>query len=133
MFVPFIKGLGVTLKHFLKKPITMKYPEEKWTPYPRFRGLHKIEKDENGKEKCVACCLCAAVCPANAIHIEVREEEGGERYPEVFEIDVLRCIFCGYCVEACPKEALVLTGEYELATYTKEENIYSKERLLSVK
>ncbi len=128
-------GLRETLWYFLKttilgKPITLMYPEEQWTPYPRFHGLHKLLRDDNGKEKCVACCLCAAVCPAQCITIETAENENHEKYASSYQIDLSRCIFCGYCVEACPVGALLMTGEYELAEYTREGMLYNKERLL---
>ena len=87
-------------------------------------------RDENGKEKCVACCLCAAVCPARCITVEAAENEQKEKYAQHYQIDIARCIFCGYCVEACPVGALLLTGDYELADYTRESLIYTKERLL---
>lgn len=130
-----ICGLRETLGYFLNttilgKPITLRYPEQRWTPYPRFHGLHKLLRDDDGKEKCVACALCAAVCPAQCITIETAENENHEKYAERYEIDLTRCIFCGYCVEACPVGALLMTGEYELANYSRESLIYNKERLL---
>lgn len=130
-----ICGLQETLGYFLKttvfgKPATLKYPEERWTPYPRFRGLHRLLRTEEGKEKCVACCLCAAVCPAQCITIETAENEHHDKYSQRYEIDGARCIFCGYCVEACPVGALLMTGEYELADFTRDKLIYTKERLL---
>ncbi len=128
-------GLRETMGYFLKttvfgKPITQRYPEQKRTPYPRYHGLHKLLRDEKGKEKCVACCLCARVCPAQCITVEGAEDENHEKYAELYEIDISRCIFCGYCVEACPVGALLMSGEYELAEYTRKELVYNKERLL---
>ncbi len=133
MIIPLIQGLLLTLKTFINpnKVITMQYPDEKWTPYPRFRGLHELQRDENGKEKCDACGLCAKVCPSECIKVKVAKNEQGERYAKIYEIDMLRCIFCGYCEEACPKEALFLKQDYELGSAeAKELHIYGKERLL---
>jgi len=133
--VALLVGLKETMGYFLGstvfgKPVTQMYPEEKRTPYPRFHGLHKLLRDENGKEKCVACSLCAAVCPAQCITVEADENEQNEKFAKLYQIDIARCIFCGYCVEACPVGALLLTGDYELAEYTREGMIYTKERLL---
>jgi NADH-quinone oxidoreductase chain I len=125
-----IEGLGVTLKYFFTRPVTMKYPEEKREPFLRYRGAHILRRDENGKVMCVACCLCARVCPADVITIEIAEGENDERYPKKFDIDMGRCIFCGYCVEACPKTAIVMGHAYELADYSRDDLIYDKERLL---
>ena len=125
-----IEGLGVTLKYFFTRPVTMKYPEEKREPALRYRGSHILRLDERGKERCVACCLCATVCPAQVITIEAAEGEDHQKYPILFEIDMGRCIFCGYCVEACPKAALVMSREYELADYYRRDLIYDKERLI---
>jgi len=125
-----IKGLGVTFKFFFFRPVTMKYPEEKREPFLRFRGAHILRLDEKGKEKCVACCLCATVCPAQAITIEAAEDENYDKYPKLFEIDMGRCIFCGYCVEACPKAAIIMGKSYELADYRREDLVYDKERLI---
>ena len=94
-----------------------------------FRGLHRLVPTQN-REKCVACYLCPTVCPAKCITVEAAENETGEKYPRVYQIDLLRCIFCGYCVEACPVEAIEMTGAYELADYHREDFAFTKERLL---
>ncbi len=132
MIKPLIQGLALTLKHFLRpsKVVTMQYPDERWTPYPRFRGLHELQRDENGKEKCVACGLCPTVCPAECIYLEGAENEQGERYAEVYEINMIRCIFCGYCQDVCPEDAIFLRQDYELASVDAESQIYDKEKLL---
>jgi NADH-quinone oxidoreductase chain I len=127
---PLLHGLSITLKAFFKKPITLKYPEERWTPARRFRGLQRLKRDEKGKAKCVACCLCATVCPAQVIRVEAAEDEDHGKYPRLFELDIGRCIFCGYCEQACPVGAIEMTEGYELADYSKDRLIYGKERLL---
>jgi len=124
-----IQGLSITLKHFFHKPITLRYPQEKRQPYERFRGAQQLVKDENGRLKCVACFLCATVCPVECIRIEAGEDEEHRKYPVVFEIDLGRCIFCGLCEQACPKEAIRMSQEYELADYERKDIKYDKERL----
>ncbi|GJQ57813.1 MAG: NADH-quinone oxidoreductase subunit NuoI [Candidatus Scalindua sp. AMX11] len=133
MILPLLRGLALTLKHFLSpsKIVTVRYPEERWTPYPRFRGLHELQRDQDGKEKCVACGLCATVCPSECIRLEGAENDRGERYAEVYEINMLRCIFCGYCQEVCPEDAIFLRQKYELASDKGDGFIYDKERLLT--
>lgn len=132
MIIPLIQGLALTLKHYLNpyKVVTMQYPDEKWTPYPRFRGLHELQRDENGKEKCVACGLCSTVCPSECIELEGNENKKGERFAKTYEINMLRCIFCGYCEEVCPEEAIFLRQDYELASENIKDHIYNKDKLL---
>ncbi len=132
-----VTGLKTTAMEALTgKRVTQMYPEEHYDPFPRWRGRHVLRRHENGLEKCVGCALCAAACPAHCIRVIAGENTDthriseGERYAEVYEIHMLRCIFCGYCVEACPTEALGMTGEYELATFSREAQLYGKERLL---
>lgn len=132
-----VQGLKTTAVEALSgQRVTQLYPEEHYVPYPRFRGRHVLRRHENGLEKCVGCALCAAACPAHCIRVIAGENTDqhriseGERYAEVYEIHMLRCIFCGFCVEACPTEALGMTGEYELASYSRESQLYDKERLL---
>lgn len=132
----FIRAMGVTLKHFFQKPITVQYPEEKVRIYPRFRGRHELQRDEDGLELCVGCGLCAAICPSGAIYVEAAENSEeeryskGERYACIYEINMTRCIFCGYCEEACPTGALKLKYEFALADYDRGSLIYDKARLL---
>ena len=129
------KGMGVTLKEMLSPTVTETYPEPP-TFQERYRGVHVLERDENGMEKCVACFLCAAACPANCIYIEAAENtetvriSGGERYAKVYNIDYSRCIFCGYCVEACPTDAITHGHGFEIADYNTSSLIYRKDRLL---
>lgn len=133
----FSVGLMTTFKHLWRPRVTMQYPEEKWIPYPRFRGLHQLRRYNDGLEMCIGCSLCEAACPSDCIYVEPAEntEENrfspGERYAKTYNINMLRCIFCGYCVEACPTTAIVMTGEYELANYDREDFLYTKERLLA--
>ncbi len=126
---PLLKGLSFILKNFLSKPVTLQYPTEKTQRSSRWRGLHRLNVDENGKLKCVACGLCARTCPSEAITIVPYEEEGGTRYPVKFVINELRCIFCGFCQEACPKEAIVLTQVYDYIDYNREDFIFDIEKL----
>ncbi len=130
MITPLIKGLGLTLKTFFSRPVTLKYPEEKMPMFPRFRGLHELTRDEKGQIKCVACGLCAAVCPANCIHVEPDEGPAHNRFPKAYEIDILRCIFCGFCQEACPYGAIILREDYETANYHRRDLLYDREKLL---
>jgi NADH-quinone oxidoreductase subunit I len=132
MIVPLLKGLKITLSHLFKKPVTLLYPEEKPTLSPNFRGLHAL-KVSHDRAKCVACYLCPTVCPAKCITVEAGEDSNHDKYADVYEIDMLRCIFCGYCVEACPVDALKMTEEFELANYSRSNFIYTKERLLEKK
>ncbi|HEY3307545.1 MAG TPA: NADH-quinone oxidoreductase subunit NuoI [Desulfuromonadaceae bacterium] len=129
---PIINGLKITLSHMFKKPITLQYPEERPKVAERFRGLHAL-KVSHSNAKCVACYLCPTVCPAKCISVEAGEDSNHNKFAAKYEIDMLRCIFCGYCVEACPVDAIKMTGEFELASYRREDFTYSKERLLEKK
>ena len=133
------KGMSVTMKEMLSPTITEDYPDSPAQFQPRYRGVHVLERDDNGLEKCVACFLCAVVCPSHCIYIEAAENteqeriSGGERYAEVYNIDYNRCIFCGYCVEACPTDAITHGHEFETASYNTSTLIYRKDRLLAPK
>ena len=117
------KGMSVTFKEMLSPTVTENYPDEPPKLEERYRGVHVLQRDENGMEKCVACFLCAAACPSNCIYIEAAENtaqvriSGGERYAKVYNIDYNRCIFCGYCVEACPTDAITHGHGFEVASY----------------
>jgi NADH-quinone oxidoreductase chain I len=126
-----MKGLALTLKYFFKPAVTEQYPEERWEPYPRYRGRQKLLVHDDGRIKCVACQLCATVCPADCIYVEAALDEEGRQYPAKYQIDLGRCIFCGFCVEACPVEALSMTTHYELAVYNRKAMIMDKEALLN--
>jgi NADH-quinone oxidoreductase subunit I len=130
-----LRGLFIVLKHAFKKPVTIRYPEEKRKLPVRSRGRHYLTKWEDGKERCVGCELCAIVCPSQAIYVKPAENpredphSHGERYAKDFQINMLRCIYCGYCEEACPTGAIILSNEYELSAFSREELIFTKEKL----
>jgi NADH-quinone oxidoreductase subunit I len=131
-----VKGMSVTFGEMLNPTITEDYPEAPVNFQERFRGVHELQRDENGLEKCVACFLCAAACPAQCIYIEAAENtdelriSGGERYAKTYNIDYSRCIFCGYCVEACPTDAITHGHGFEIASYNTSTLIYRKEQML---
>lgn len=131
ILIAFPKGFYTTFKHLFKKPVTQQYPTEKRPMAPRYRGLHYLEKYEDGSERCVCCGLCAAACPADAIYMEPDENEKGERFAKIYEINLLRCIFCGFCEEACPEEAIFLGHEYEFSNDSRDAFIYTKDQLLA--
>ncbi len=143
------QGLGTTFRHFVtsfgqgRTSRTMQYPEQRREHYPpeeggiepsNFRGVHRLNRDEEGRVKCVACMMCPTLCPANCIYIVAAESPwpDREKYPARFEIDELRCIFCGMCEEACPVDAIELTTEYDIVGMTRQELIFDKEKLLHV-
>lgn len=138
LYLPAIfKGMAITFSHIFKKKATIRYPEEKRPFSPVFRGLHVLNRDEEGRENCTACGLCAVACPAEAITMEAAERQKNEdhlyreeKYAAKYEINMLRCIFCGLCEEACPKDAIYLSETFAPANFTRKGFIYSKDELL---
>ena len=137
-YLPLFGGMMVTIRHFLRnlfgrgKMYTIQYPEERRNYSHRFRGHHILTSRPDGSVRCVACYLCAQNCPAECIHIEAGEhpDVNIEKYPVVYEIDMLRCIFCGYCVDACPEEAIIMSNNYDMAYFTREQSIVGKADLM---
>ncbi len=127
-----LRGLRVTLKNFFRRKVTLQYPEEKAPQSPRFRGLHALRRYANGEERCIACKLCEAVCPALAITIESEVHEDGTRRASRYDIDLFKCVYCGFCEEACPVDAVVETRIHEYHMENRGENILTKERLLEI-
>lgn len=130
MLTEMIFGLGMTFKYLFKKPVTLNYPYEKGPISPRFRGEHALRRYSSGEERCIACKLCEAICPAQAITIEAEPRDDGSRRTTRYDIDMTKCIYCGFCQEACPVDAIVEGPNFEFATETREELMYSKEKLL---
>jgi len=138
MYLPaIISGLMITIKHLFKKSVTVKYPEETRPVSAIYRGQHVLKRDEEGRENCTACGLCAVACPAEAITMTAGERKKGEehlyreeKYAEIYEINMLRCIFCGLCEEACPKEAIFLTDRILPSGTTRAEFIFGKDKLV---
>jgi len=154
-FPEVFKGFATTMRHFFtsfgqsrlpgqpKTNRAFQYPEERREHFPveeggmhapNFRGFHRLNRDEEGRVKCVACMMCPTICPANCIHITAAESpwDDREKYPAKFEIDELRCIFCGMCEEACPVDAIELTTEYDIVGLTRQEMVFDKAKLLNV-
>ena len=126
-----ISGLAITLGYMFKRPVTVNYPYEKGPLSPRFRGEHALRRYPNGEERCIACKLCEAICPALAITIEAEPREDGSRRTTRYDIDMTKCIYCGFCQEACPVDAIVEGPNFEFAAETREEMFYDKEKLLA--
>mgnify|MGYP000926150128 CR=1 FL=1 len=132
LLLEMIQGLWLTLRYLFRPKYTMMYPMEKIPQSPRFRGLHALRRYPNGEERCIACKLCEAICPAQAITIEAgpRRNDGTRRTTR-YDIDMVKCIYCGFCQEACPVDAIVEGPNFEFAVETREELYYDKERLLA--
>ena len=129
--IELLRGMRLTGRHLFARKITVQFPEEKTPASPRFRGLHALRRYPNGEERCIACKLCEAICPAQAITIEAEPREDGSRRTTRYDIDMVKCIYCGFCQEACPVDAIVEGPNFEFATETREELYYDKERLLA--
>ena len=126
-----LKGMFLTLRHMVSpRTVTQQYPEEQTELHPRWRGTHRMEVHSDGRPKCVACGLCPTVCPANCIRLVGGEDDQGNRYPIVYEIDEFRCIFCGMCQEVCPVEAIHVGLDFENAEYTRDRFVYDLDRLM---
>ena len=130
LLLELISGLIMTLRYMFKPKVTLNYPYEKGPLSPRFRGEHALRRYPNGEERCIACKLCEAVCPPQAITIEAEPRADGSRRTTRYDIDMVKCIYCGFCEEACPVDAIVEGPNYEFARETREELMYNKEKLL---
>ena len=132
LLIDLLKGLGVTQKYFFRPKLTINYPEEKTPKSNRFRGLHALRRYPNGEERCIACKLCEAVCPALAITIDSTLREDGSRRTTRYDIDLFKCIYCGFCEESCPVDSIVLTDVLEFHFEEREESIVTKDKLLAL-
>ncbi|MFO0808277.1 MAG: NADH-quinone oxidoreductase subunit I [Gemmataceae bacterium] len=137
LYLPAIfQGLGTTVGHMFSKNVTEQYPEQMPTLPPNYRGVHRLNRDTDGRVKCVACYMCSTACPAHCIDIVAApappQWKDREKYPETFVIDELRCIYCGMCEEACPVDAIELTSLFDLTGLSREQMMFDKEKLLSV-
>jgi len=132
LLLELLKGMKLTGRHFFQRNVTIQFPEERTPQSPRFRGLHALRRYENGEERCIACKLCEAVCPALAITIESDVAADGTRRTTRYDIDLFKCIYCGFCEEACPVDAIVETRIHEYHMENRGENIMTKDKLLAV-
>ncbi|KAH8094850.1 NADH-quinone oxidoreductase [Cristinia sonorae] len=130
-FTEILRGMWIVIEQFFRPPYTIMYPFEKGPLSPRFRGEHALRRYPSGEERCIACKLCEAICPAQAITIESEARLDGSRRTTRYDIDMTKCIYCGFCQEACPVDAIVETQNQEFSTETREELLYNKEKLLA--
>jgi len=131
LMLDFVGAFALGMKKLVERKTTINYPYEKGPLSPRFRGEHALRRYANGEERCIACKLCEAICPAQAITIEAEPREDGSRRTTRYDIDMVKCIYCGFCQEACPVDAIVEGPNFEFAAETREELYYDKERLLA--
>src|SRR5579872_4433442 len=131
-FWDLLRGLSVTGRYFFKPKVTLHYPDEKTPVSPRFRGIHALRRYPNGEERCIACKLCEAVCPALAIKIDAEPRDDGSRRTTLYEIDLFKCVYCGFCEESCPVDSIVLTRSHDYHMENRGENILTKEKLLAI-
>jgi NADH-quinone oxidoreductase subunit I len=130
--IDLLRGLGLTLRQLFARPVTVQFPEERTPRSPRFRGLHALRRYPNGTERCIACKLCEAVCPALAITIDSEVGDDGTRRTTLYDIDLFKCIYCGFCEEACPVDAIVLTRIDDYHMERRGENILTKDMMLAI-
>ena len=126
------QGMALTLKTMLTPAVTRQYPTFKRKAIPVSRGLHAMRRDETGKAACIGCGLCEAVCPSKAITVVTSEGPEHEKVVNSYELDLLRCVFCGFCIDACPVSAILMTPEFELACYSRNDALYEKDRLIDI-
>ncbi|AHC73559.1 NADH dehydrogenase subunit I [Candidatus Endolissoclinum faulkneri L5] len=131
LLIELMRGMIITLKYLFRSKVTINYPHEKGPISPRFRGEHALRRYPSGEERCIACKLCEAICPAQAITIEAEPRIDGSRRATRYDIDMTKCIYCGFCQEACPVDAIVEGPNFEFATESREELFYNKEKLLA--
>ena len=132
LLIELVKGLALTMKYFFRPKFTIHYPEEKTPKSNRFRGLHALRRYPNGEERCIACKLCEAVCPALAITIDSTQRDDGSRRTTRYDIDLFKCIYCGFCEESCPVDSIVLTDILEYHFENRDESVVTKPQLLAI-